>query len=540
MKSVGLNVAMDPLMVVSLTGVAGGFVFLVADDPNCWSTQNEQDSRLLAYAAEIVCLEPASVQEAKDMVIYAYDLSEKLGRIVMIRTVTRLNHSRAPVKFGTIEKSKKNPIYIKQRAGFPALPKHKAIHKEQKFVKEAVNNCPFNKIELMPEAKIAVIAPGHAANYAREALGSLGLDGKISFLKIGVISPLPDNLIRSILIDHKIVIVFEEIEPLVENQIRSLWYETSCKCKVIGKLSGDLEIPGELTTEKAIEVLARFCNVQQRKISNVDHSALLVKRDTVLCAGCSHAGTFYAIKKAAKKGKTKTLISGDIGCYGLGVIPPYNLFDSHICMGASIGIGNGYAATGYKGPIICVIGDGTFYHSGIPALINAAYNQHNITVVILDNAIIGMTGHQPNPRTGLTAMGKPSQKFDIAQMVRACGVQHVKTVDSFQVKTAVKAINRAILSPGPSVVISEGECALMGGRKLKTKENQWLIDLNKCNACGVCVNFLYCPAIIKDKDSYAISRELCAGCGICAQICPKHAIIEAEPERRTYVQKKDV
>jgi len=527
MKSVGLNVAMDPLMVVNLTGVVGSFVCLVADDPNCWSTQNEQDSRLLAHAAEIPCLEPASAQEAKDIVVYAYELSEKLGRVVMIRTVTRLNHSRAPVTLGPLQRNDRTPRYHSQRAGFPALPKHKLLHEEKHRFSEALYNCPFNKLDLKPGARVGVIASGNAINCAREATSILGLDGDVSLLKIGVINPLPVDLIQKMLDAQEKVVIFEEIEPFIENQIRALCHDLSSRPRIIGKLFGDLEIPGEFTIEKAVEVLAQVSNSSPPTpsgLSNHVHDELLLSRDTVLCAGCPHMGTFYAIRRASKKQKIRTLISGDIGCYGLGVYPPYNLFDSHICMGASIGIGNGYAASGYDGKIICVIGDSTFYHSGIPALINAVFNKHNITVVILDNAIIGMTGHQPDPGTGLTAMGGQTKKLDVKELVKACGVEHVAIVDAFHVKNAVNSLKKAMAYEGPSVVISKGECAIMTGRKKEITRPRWRINPTKCDSCGTCVHLLSCPALTKNDETYLINDILCTGCGICAQVCPKSAI----------------
>ncbi len=527
MKSVGFNVAMDPLMVVNLTGVVGGFVFLVADDPNCWSTQNEQDTRLLAHTAEIPCLEPSSVQEAKDMVVYAYELSEKLGRAVMIRTVTRLNHSRAPVTLGPFHRNEQTPSYHSQRAGFPALPKHKLLHEEKHRFREALSNCPFNKLDLKPRARVGVIASGNAVNYAREAALLLRLEGDVSLLKIGVINAPPIDLIQKMLFAHETLVILEEIEPFIENQIRALCYDFSSKPRLIGKLSGDLEIPGELTIEKAVEVLARASDLSPQALSglsNHPHDELLVTRDTVLCAGCPHMGTFYAIRRASKKQKIRTLISGDIGCYGLGVYPPYNLFDSHICMGASIGIGNGYAATGYEGQIICVIGDSTFYHSGIPALINAVFNKHNITVVILDNAIIGMTGHQPDPGTGLTATGEHTKKLAIAKLVRACGVEDVRIIDAFHMENAINSIKKAIAYKGPSVVISKGECAIITGRKKGITRPKWRIDPLKCDSCGTCVNLLYCPVLTENDETYLINEVLCTGCGICAQVCPKSAI----------------
>ena len=534
MKNVGLNVAMDPLMVINLTGIEGGFVFLVADDPNCWSTQNEQDSRLLAHAAEIPCLEPATVQEAKDMTVYAYELSEKLGRVVMLRTVTRLNHSRKAIKLGSIIKKKPIPKYYNQKAGFPAFPKHRKLHEEKSYWKEVLAECPFNKLKLTKEAQVGIITAGNSTNYVQEAISLLQLENNISLLKIGVINPLPDELIHSFLTAHKTIMIFEEIEPFIERRVKELSCDVSFRPRLIGKLSKDLEVPGELTTDKVMKVISKICDSSKEipiaKESSVKNE-LLLNRNPVLCAGCPHMGTIYAIRKAIKKQKIRALVSGDIGCYGLGVFPPYNAFDSHLCMGASIGIGNGFAATGYRGPIVCVLGDSTFYHSGISPLINAVFNKHNITVIILDNAIIGMTGHQPSPSTGLTATGEFTKKIDIEELVKSCGVDHVTTTNAFEVDSMISSIKTSIAFEGPSVVIAEGECAIIANRQQAAKREIWYIDKEECDSCGVCVNLLYCPALIKGEHSYTIDQAICSGCGICAQICTKNSILREEIEK---------
>ena len=526
MKGVGLNVAMDPLMVVNICGVQGGFVFLVADDPDCWSTQNEQDSRLLGQAAEIPCFEPSSVQEAKDMMPYAYDVSEKLGRAVMVRTVTRLNHSRAPVTLGPIRRNEQVPQYYALKSGFPALPKHVALHQELPEVEKALADCPFNKVEVEPGACIGVIASGNSVNYAREALTHLNLTG-ISILKLAVVNPVPRDLIREFLQRHETVVVFEEIEPLIESHVLRLVYDLDRKPKVIGKLSGHLDVPGELTVDKAARVMAEVCGVivSDESLSETDpNDEVILPRIPGLCAGCPHMGSFYSIHQAAKKSKVRTLVSGDIGCYGIGLNPPYNLFDSHICMGASIGIGNGFAATGYDGPVICVIGDSTFYHTGMPALINAVFNGHNITVVIVDNQIIAMTGHQPDPGTGRTAMGKPAVALDIVDVVRACGVDYVKQVDAFQAEETIAAIRDAAAFDGPAVVVTKGECALLKRRRLSGKDLSAYINPEKCDACSICSNLLFCPALMKGDDHFHIDQNICTGCGLCMQVCPNSAI----------------
>lgn len=532
MKSVGLNVAMDPFMVTNLAGVTGGFVFVCADDPNCWSTQNEQDSRLFARLAEIPCLEPSSAQEAKEMVKEAYEISEKFEIPVLMRTVTRLNHGRGRVTLGEIFSEKREPKFYRQRAGFHAVPKHKRLHEKYPIMRDFLEKSRFNRLEICPDAKTGIITSGNAYNYVKEAVSLLDLEGKINLLKVATLNPPPDGLLKQILEKSDTVLVIEEIEPYLESHARTLVYELNRKPNIIGKLSGHIPFVGEVDVDSTIELLSKVLNIDlpdelksQPEITLESFKKEVPSRNFVFCPGCPHTASFHEIREALQSvSKVRGLIAGDVGCYGLGCFAPYELFDTHICMGASIGIANGLSASQYKDPVVSIIGDSTFFHSGMPALVNAVFNRNNLTVFILDNFIIAMTGHQPDPLTGHTAMGQETKKLVIEDVCRALGVEDVRVVDPFQIDAAIDSIKGAIQHDGVSVVIMRGDCAIMSAKKKKTKKVPLWVDPDECVGCRKCVDGLFCGCIIFENDKSSIDETLCVGCNVCAQLCPTEAI----------------
>ena len=531
MKSVGLNVAMEPLMVTNITGVKGGFVFVCADDPNCWSTQNEQDSRLLARVAEIPCMEPSSAQEAKEMVKEAYEISERFEIPVMLRTVTRLNHSRGKVTLGQIHSEKREPRFFERKAGFIAVPKHKRLHQKYPEMKKYLEKSRFNNLVIYPDAKIGIISSGNAYNYSKEAIRLLGLEGKIHLLKVGALNPPPDELLKQILEQSETVFAFEEVEPYLETHARTLTYEASHRPHIIGKLTGHIPFEGELDVDKIVELLSKVLKLDPQGMERQPDIVLesfekgVPPRSLVFCPGCPHTASFFEIREALQSvSKVRGLVAGDVGCYGLGCLPPYDLFDTHICMGASIGIANGLSATQYKDPVVSIIGDSTFFHSGMPALLNAVYNQHNITVFILDNFVIAMTGHQPDPLTGYTAMGRETKKVSIEEICRAFGVEDIRVVDPFQIQKAIDSIKEAIQFNGVSVVVMRGDCAIISAKKMKGKKASLWVDPDECIGCRKCVDGLFCGCIIFENDVASIDDTLCVGCEVCSQICPTEAI----------------
>jgi indolepyruvate ferredoxin oxidoreductase alpha subunit len=443
MKHVGLNVASDPLITSAYLGIKGGLVLAVGDDPGAYSSQNEQDSRFYAYFAKIPCLEPSTAQEAKDMTITAFEISEELGLPVIIRGITRLLHCLSPVKLGEIKPEKELKLE-KSPDTLLAVPKnvvrlHRELNRKQEKIKEIIQRYRFNRI-IKGEGKTGIVACGLAFMYAKE------LDIEIPILKISAY-PVDEALIKKFVKNLKKVIVLEEGYPFIETLVRKF------SKNVKGKLSNDFPLEGEM----GIEPLLKFF----KKLKAEKHLNNLIPRPPVLCQGCPHR-EFYKSLNEAKP----TFVAGDIGCYTLGANPPLNAIDTCLCMGASISKAVGISLQGVK-KVAAVIGDSTFIHSGIPALINAVYNKANILVCILDNSSVAMTGHQPTPELGITAKGENTKKLDIAELCKACGVDSVIVVDPYDKKMTFQAVEKGLNSTGVNVVISKRPCVLVA-KKLKS------------------------------------------------------------------------
>jgi indolepyruvate ferredoxin oxidoreductase alpha subunit len=544
MKHVGLNVAHDPLMTASYIGAKGGLVLISADDPGAWSSQNEQDNRYIALQGYIPVLEPSSVQEAKDMVVDAFKLSEYFNQLFMVRSVTRIGHARSDIVLGEISTERRKGKFEKNRSWLVYTPrearKNRALMLERfRKIKEAVNDLNYNQLKIVGGARLGIIACGLSYSYTVEALKWLGIEEKVSLLKIGTPHPLPEKLVVSLLKSVNEILVVEEIEPFVELHIKAIAGENNIPVKIHGK---DLiPIMGELSTSIVTEAIAKLTNnktpidfEQMRKLEQ-KIAPLLPWRPPTLCPGCPHRASFHAITVAARKvardyGKDiKPIYPGDIGCYTLAYNPPQEALDSCICMGGSFGLGNGLAHV-IEGPIIAQLGDSTFYHSGIPPLINAVYNKANITMVILDNSATAMTGFQPHPGTGMTAAGDETVKLKPEDIARACGVKFVEVIDPSDIKKSIDTIEKAIRFEGPSVIVSRKLCAMIEQRERKKKKEKaviYSIEQDKCNTkCSTCIKLLGCPAIIIQNDKTVIDDSLCTGCGLCAQVCPYKAIIQ--------------
>ncbi len=541
MKHVGVNVAQDPLMSATYMGAIGGLVLVVADDPGQWSSQNEQDSRYIAEMGYIPILEPSSSQEAKDMMVDAFRLSEQFGQIFMLRSVTRIGHARSDIKLGGIDKEKREGVFKKdpRLVCLPAFARKNRILLVERFakIKEATNSLSYNQLKLVNGAKLGIIACGISYSYALEALCWLGLEDKVSLLKIGTPHPLPEKLVKQLLSSVPEVLVIEELEPFVENRVKIIAQESSINVKIHGKDLVPLRL--ELSIRKATEAITKLTGdrlpVDFAKIDKLAEEIvpLLPFRPPTLCAGCPHRATFYAINVAARKVKKdlgERVYTGDIGCYGLGYYPPLGSDDTAVCMGSSFGVANGMAHV-INNPVIGHLGDSTFFHSGIPPMINAVFNNAKITMVILDNSATAMTGFQPHPGTGLTAIGEESLKIKPEDVVRACGVKFVEVVDPFDVKKTIEVMEKAIRFEGPSVVVSRQLCNILeqrGKRRRGEKVIPYHVEQEKCSDCQFCIKSLGCPAIIIEDDKIVIDASQCAGCGVCAQICPKDAIIQDE------------
>ncbi len=512
MKHVGVNVAADPLMTLAYTGTEGGFVLVSADDPSMHSSQNEQDNRYYAKLANIPCLEPSSPQEAKDMTIKAFEISEKFKLPVILRPTTRVSHSRGDVVLGDI-REKNSVKWEKDPKRKVTLPANARVHhiellEKMEKVGEYFEGSEFNWIE--GSGDLGIIASGVSYNYVKEAINYLGIKAEV--LKLGTMHPLPRKTILSFMKKHGEILVVEEMEPIVETEAKKIAQEEEIKVKIHGK--DILPRYYEYSTMQVAEAIGKLVG-KDVKINSIDVSKYMVPRPPVLCPGCPHRASFYALKKAVPDG----IYPSDIGCYTLGALPPLSAVDTCICMGGSIGIACGLSKALKDKKIVTTIGDSTFFHTGLPAMVNGVYNKDDFTIFLLDNRTTAMTGHQPHPGTGKTATGKDTPILYPEKIAESMGV-FTRVVDPYNLEETIKALKEAVEYKGVSMVVARRECALIR----KTKSEPYYIDEEKCIHCFTCVNKLGCPAIVRDGDRVYIDEKFCTGCGVCAQVCPVQAI----------------
>ena len=512
MKHVGLNVAADPFMTSIYTGVKGGILLIVADDPFAHSSQNEQDSRRYWQFSKTVCFEPSSIQEAKNMVIFAFDFSEKISLPVMIRSVTRLSHGKADVSIGCRKKRKGKYGFEKDPSKFVMVPSNarvalKNLLQKQEIIKKEIDKLPFNKLE-KKKGKIGVVACGLTYSYVKEFVETEKIS--CSILKIGTY-PLPEKKVKKFLQDISEVIIFEEGDNVVEELIYFYSKKFNLKNKIYGKTNNFVEKSGELSVDKVEET---FSKIKGRRKKT--YSISLPVRPPVLCAGCPHLGSFYILKKVFGK---DAIFTGDIGCYTLGI--KLGTIDTCLCMGAGITVGTGVSRFEKK-DVVSIIGDSTFFHTGIPGLINAVYNKSNQVISILDNRTTAMTGHQPHPGTGMNVKGEKTTNIDLKKLVEGCGVKNVIEVDPYEIKKSVKKVKEIKNKDGLKVIIFKRECVLIS----KEKKVQYFVKPEKCKGCKLCLN-LGCMAI-SFKNKKAEIGILCNGCGMCEEICPSGAIEKNE------------
>ncbi len=504
MKHVGLNVAADPLFTASYTGVNGGLVLFVADDPGMHSSQNEQDTRILARGAKVPVLEPSDSQECKDFTIKAFELSEAFDTPVIVRLSTRVSHSQGIVDMGERAVYELKP-YVKNPGKFVMMPamakmRHPFVEERMAKLREWSEQSTLNRIE-WGDKKVGVITSGISYQYAREAFGNA------SFLKLGMVHPLPEKLIRSFAQECETVYVIEELEPFIENQCLKMGLN------VIGKAL--LPVTGEYSASLIREKILGDTQKKQNDIQDVAPA-----RPPVLCAGCPHRGTYYVLKKL------KLTVSGDIGCYTLGALAPLESVDTCVCMGASVGVAHGMEkAMGKEAShkTVAVIGDSTFIHSGITGLIDVVYNRGTSTVIILDNSITGMTGHQQNPTTGFTIKGEPTRQVDLVKLCEAIGIERVRVCDPFDLVEFEKVVKEEIAADEPSVIIAQRPCALLKNVKFGPLLS---INQDKCSKCRMCMR-LGCPAIVDRGDHIEINSALCVGCHLCTKVCRFSAMEKA-------------
>jgi len=562
MKNAGLNVAMDTFMTLPYTGVKGGLVIVVADDPNAHYSSNEQDTRTAAIYAQIPCLEPSDQQEAKDMTKSAFKLSEELELPVFIRSVTRLSHASGNVKPGSICAAPPKKIGFNKHWKMPyrwnvygppgPVNKHRWLYQQNEKAKELLKNEKYTSIFIPDSAETGIIASGLGASYALEALNVLGINENIAFFKTGFINPLPESKITSFLRSLKKVIFIEEGDPVVEKQVRVLAQEEAPNVEIQGKMKDHIFDPcGELNVNIVEETLCKALEIKlnqdtEREDIKERLGALVIPRSSTLCAGCPHLGTYWALKKALLKFQGTHIINGDIGCYeqgGYGVFSseikgspddsekypidsPYEILDTLYVMGSGIAMAIGQTQSEYTdGKILAVAGDSTFYHTVLPAVMDASYSNADLTFLVLDNSWTCMTGHQPNPNTGKSPTGEPAPRIEISGVVKAMGIENVHVVDPYDLQRSTDAIVKALEFEGPSVVILRRECALQVQRRNRLKKPLTTVDTEKCIGCSKCLE-LGCPAVIFDTPSHkaGIDKLLCVDCGLCSQICPVSAI----------------
>lgn len=522
MKQVGLNVASDPLMSLAYIGVKGGLVVLVADDPGPFSSQTEQDTRHFARYSNLPVLDPSSPEEAYEMIQYAFELSEMVELPVFFRPTTRICHSCATIDVDEKRLEHKIEGFVKDPRWviFPSLAYQKHLHIEglQHKLSSIFSGISFNKVE-GKEGKIGVAASGVAYSYVVEAIEKLNANVKL--FKVGTPYPLPKEVASCFLDGLDEVLVFEELDPVVEEEITMLCASKQQKTRILGKKTGHLPFAGEYTFELVYESLAKYLNIQKEKVEKPVSPELPV-RQPVLCAGCPHRASFYAVKMAMKG--QKAVFTGDIGCYTLGNAKPLDMVDTCLCMGAGITVAQGIKRAQPDAKHIAFIGDSTFFHTGIPGIVNAVYNNTDITVVILDNSTTAMTGHQPHPGTGRTMMNNISEKIDIYTMVKACGVEHIVKGNPLDFSNSVELIKNAAEYKGPSVIIFEAPCIALFKPPVKysIKEN--------CKNCKKCITDIGCPAISFIDGKVSIEPSLCYGCGLCTNVCPFNAIGGEENE----------
>ena len=499
MKHVGLNVASDPLYSVSYMGVNAGLVFVVADDPGLYSSQNEQDTRMVARAAQIPVIEPSDSSEAKEFIKTAFELSEKFDRPFIYRTTTRLAHSQCMVELGERENIKDRP-YEKNIPKYVMMPgnakrRHVEIEKMNMLLKEAADTLPINKVE-MNDTKIGVITSGIPYQYVKEALPDA------SVLKLGMVNPLPEKLIKDFASKVDELYIVEELDPVIETQVKS--WGVKCTGKeiftVLGEYSANMIKKAILKEE--IDVIPPF---------------EVPGRPPILCPGCPHRATYAVLNKL------KLHAAGDIGCYTLGAVAPLSVVDTTMCMGSSISTLHGMEKAKGKDYIknwVAVIGDSTFLHTGVNSLMNMVYNKGTGTVIILDNSTTGMTGHQDHAATGKTLQGDATYSVDLVELCNALGVKHVNVVNPFDQKTLEKVVKEEVQRDEVSVIISQAPCVLLK----KEKKPVYVSDPLKCKKCGMCMK-PGCPAMSKNKDkTINIDPTMCTGCGLCETYCKFGAI----------------
>jgi indolepyruvate ferredoxin oxidoreductase alpha subunit len=539
MKHVGMNWIMDPLMAVNQSGVRGGLVVVTAGDPGAYSSQNEQDNRRYCRMTELLMLEPSDVAEAKETIINAFEISEKLELPVLVRLVNRICHSRADVALGPIRREKRKGRFKRDRRwvmiAISSPERHRWLHGQQVKIRNIVEESSLNRLEGQGN-ELGIIAAGATYTYVKDALSHLGLTDKVTVLKIGTY-PIPKKVTLQLFDRVGNILVFEEVEPVIEEWVKEIAFDGAKECTIRGKLTGDVQRERDLNVDVVANSIAHSMGIKYQPLTSEQETTvekslkITPPRRLLMCPGCPHNATFFIINRAAHRtAKGKIIYSGDIGCYALGFYayePPRQ--DTMFCMGASIGIGCGLSHSRIEDVVVATIGDGTFIHAGIPPLINAVYNNANMVTVIFDNRTTAMTGFQPYPGIGVRATGEKTRSVNIERLVKECGVEHVKVIDPYNISESITVVEEAMKHKGVSVVISRRMCileCLRNARKKGIKIEPYQVNPLECSGCRLCINQFGCSAITFDEEKKLaiIDPLICNGCGVCSQVCPVEAV----------------
>ncbi|MEF8835424.1 MAG: indolepyruvate ferredoxin oxidoreductase subunit alpha [Candidatus Thermoplasmatota archaeon] len=533
MKSVGLNVASDTFFSLGYTGVNAGMVLLIADDPHAHSSQSEQDGRYYAEAAHVPMFEPSTAQEAYEAVKHAFKVSEKYEVLSLIRTTTRVNHQSANVEIGELERT---PLERKEWSdvekkfytlGAKARELKKDALEKLENIREDFEDHPMNK-EIEGSGSTGIITSGVSYLHTLEALEEMDLN--LPILKLGTTHPLPDKTIKEFIEGLDKVVMVEELLPYLEDNVREIAKEVNPELEIRGKESGDFSKVGEYNVPRVVSGISSAIGEESDKEyekfldRGEELKEILSDRSPIFCPGCPHRSTLWAVQEAIED--KDYVFNNDIGCYSMFLLQPYEITDSVLCMGSSMGLSSGMQHV-LEDDVIAMIGDSTLFHAGLPGLVNAVHNQHNFTLIILDNSVTAMTGQQPNP--GSDFGPDPVSEIDIEKVVKGIGVEEVRKIDAFSPKESVDDIEEAIEYDGVSVVISEGPCALYHDR-LKRKRGEPIvpnrIDEETCRSIYACIEDFYCPAIEIDEESgkSEIHYDLCDGCMVCGKLCPVDAM----------------
>jgi len=547
MKQNGVNVASDFLTNLTLSGTKAGIVLVTCDDPSSISSTNEEDARWFARLADIPVLEPSTPQEALELIKQAFELSEKIRNVVILRSVSRLSHTRANVKVGELKEISHKPFFDPKVPfhTFPVVLKHFQRHEKLDEASQWAETCGHNKYIGPKAPELLICTSGCAFTYAAEAVDLLNLNSRVGILKISTTYPLPKGLVKGALKHSARILFLEDVDPFLEEQIKALAGEFSQEIgskEFMGRTTGHIPVAGEILPSTVIQLLAGLFRIALPHEGYRDRLLKLISqkvppREFGFCPGCPHRGTYYAIKKAIAWDDRDGFVSGDIGCYTMGIWPTgFNMVKSVHAMGSGIGLACGYGKLkelGFDQPVITVCGDSTFYHAALPGLVNSRFNNADILMIVLDNSATAMTGFQPHPGTGVTALGVPTTPVDIESLCKAMGMD-VAVIDPYDIGSASEVIYKYLKRSGPRVLVSRRKCALVqnreGGFPYVMEVDKARCKGESCGCGRYCTRVFRCPGLVFDpqEGKAKIDEVVCVGCGICSLICPQGAIVRRE------------